>query len=443
MYDDYIPDNPFKSFTEEHKIYNNICKAIKFYQTHEPGAYIDEALIFGYWKLPRRSANSSFVKRLINKYDFEFSVSEFEEEIAKHLPSPKGKDLYERFDNFFEKARPALTIFHYEYLKNLLEGEPIRNSAEAIKSVLLAEASVERNQSTPLTQKQLMINVNDRLLMIPRVMYNHEMYKDYLSHLPKKVIKTKTTIKKTTNFVEQQQHSFKSSPWTSPIKANDYMKRNKWTDNEIEDWKWNKKSDFFDYKKQTKNYMLKTVAPRHSLIIDYFFPGKFVYLLAININTRKAFAIPSPEIKTINEGRFAISEKNNKTATTAVKLLKELIKQTKIKHILCDQEAAFMSQMFKNECKKNGIELKQYIKNDVKGVVQTTKASRGNHCSLSIIDRLSRTLRRMNYNVGNDSNISPNTMEILIQEYNNSPHKTLSDIVGRPITPNIDRKSVV
>ena len=28
-------------------------------------------------------------------------------------------------------------------------------------------------------------------------------------------------------------------------------------------------------------------------------------------------------------------------------------------------------------------------------------------------------------------------MEILIQEYNNSPHKTLSDIVGRPITPNM------
>ena len=215
------------------------------------------------------------------------------------------------------------------------------------------------------------------------------------------------------------------------------MKRNKWTDNEIEDWRYNKKSDFFDYKKQSKDYMLKTVAPRHSLIIDYFFPGKFVYLLAININTRKAFAIPSPEIKTINENRFAISEKNNKTATTAIKLLNELLKQTKIKHILCDQEAAFLSQMFKNECKKNGIELKQYIKNDVKGVVQTTEASRGNHCSLSIIDRLSRTLRRMNYNVGNDSNISPNTMEILIYEYNNSPHKTLSDIVGRPITPNM------
>ena len=43
----------------------------------------------------------------------------------------------------------------------------------------------------------------------------------------------------------------------------------------------------------------------------------------------------------------------------------------------------------------------------------------------------------MNYNVGNDNNINPNTMEILIQEYNNSPHKTLSDIVGKPITPNM------
>ena len=54
MYDEDPPDNPFKSFTIEHKIYSNICKAINFYQTHEPGEYIDEALIFGNWKLPRR-----------------------------------------------------------------------------------------------------------------------------------------------------------------------------------------------------------------------------------------------------------------------------------------------------------------------------------------------------------------------------------------------------
>ncbi len=437
MFDDDPPDNPFKSFTKEHKIYSTICKVIHYYQTHDPGPTVDNIIYPNDLNLPRQTANSKFVKRLINKFEFNFSVSAFEEALADYLPSPKGQDLYSRFDNFFEKSIPALEIYHYEYLNNFLKEPSIRNSTEAIKSILLAEASVERSQSTPLTQKQLMINVNDRLLMIPRVLTNQQMYKDYLDHLPKKVIKTKTTIKKTTNFITQLQPTFKSSPWTSPIKANDYMRRNKWTDNEIEDWKWNKKSDYFDYKKQSKDYMLKTVAPRHSLIIDYFFPGKFVYLLAININTRKAFAIPSTEIKEINENRFAISEKNNKTATTAIKLLNELLLQTKIKHILCDQEAAFMSQMFKNECRKHGIELLQYIKNDVKGVIQTTDASRGNHSTLSIIDRLSRTIRRMNFNIGNDANISPNTMEILIQEYNNSPHKTLSDIVGRPITPNM------
>ena len=436
MYDDPQP-NPFKTFTEERKIYDTIIKTIKYYQFHETGPFVDGILYPDDYKLPQQPATKAFVKRLINKFNFEFSVSAFEEALAKRLPSPANKEPYERFDEFFSKSINTLEIFHAVYLVHLFKGEPPRNSAETIKRILLDEASIDRNQSEPLTLKQLLINVNDKLLLIPRVMSNDSIYKDYKAHLPKKVIKVKQTIKKTTNFVEHKPTTFKSSPWTSPIKANDFMKRNKWTNNEIEDWNYNKKSDYFDYRKQSKNYMLRTVAPRHSLIIDFFFPGKFVYLLAININTRKAFAIPSSEIKEINEGRFSISVKNNKTATTSIKLLNELLKQTTIKHIMCDQEAAFLSKMFKDECRKHHIELVHYIKNDVKDVVHTTEASRGIHTTLSLIDRLSRTIRRMNYNIGNDANINPNVMEILIQEYNNSPHKTLSDIVGRPITPNM------
>ena len=435
--DDDPPANPFKTFTKERKIYDNILKAVRFYKRSDYDEYVDESLLLGSWKYPRQSATKAFVKRLIKKFDFEFSVSAFEEEIAKQLPSSANQEPYERFDEFFIKSIDALETFHYVYLIHELHGQTNYESTESIKRILLDEASIDRNQSEPLTLKQLLINVNDKLLLIPRVMSNDSIYKDYKAHLPKKVIKVKQTIKKTTNFIEHKPTTFKSSPWTSPIKANDFMKRNKWTNNEIEDWNYNKKSDYFDYRKQSKNYMLRTVAPRHSLIIDFFFPGKFVYLLAININTRKAFAIPSSEIKEINEGRFSISVKNNKTATTSIKLLNELLKQTTIKHIMCDQEAAFLSKMFKDECRKHHIELVHYIKNDVKDVVHTTEASRGIHTTLSLIDRLSRTIRRMNYNIGNDANINPNVMEILIQEYNNSPHKTLSDIVGRPITPNM------
>lgn len=227
------------------------------------------------------------------------------------------------------------------------------------------------------------------------------------------------------------------NPWTSPAKANDFMRRNKWTNKEIEDWKLKKKSDFFDYKEQSKKYMLRTVAPRHSLIIDFFFPGQFIYLLAINMNTRKAFAIPSTQTREIREDRFAVHEKNNRTAKASVILLNKLLDQTQIKHLMCDQEKAFLSKIFKNECKKHGIELLPYIKNNVKGIVETKEESRGNHTTLSLIDRLARTLRRMNYNLGNSTDINPNVMKQLLEEYNNSPHQTLSAIVGKPVTPNM------
>ena len=42
----------------------------------------------------------------------------------------------------------------------------------------------------------------------------------------------------------------------------------------------------------------------------------------------------------------------------------------------------------------------------------------------------------MNYNIGNNADINPPTMKYLINEYNNSPHATLSKILGSPITPN-------
>ena len=227
------------------------------------------------------------------------------------------------------------------------------------------------------------------------------------------------------------------NPWTSPVKANDFMRRNNWTNKEIEDWNYARKSDFFDYKEQSKKYMLRTVAPRHSLIIDFFFPGKFIYLLAINMNTRKAFAIPSTQIREIREGTFTVRNTNNRTVKTSVDLLNELRNQTPIKHLMCDQEKAFLSKVFKDECKKHDIELLPYIKNNVKGIVETAEESRGNHTTLSLIDRLARTLRRMNYNLGNSTDINPKVMELLLEEYNNSPHQTLSAIVGKPVTPNM------
>jgi hypothetical protein len=334
---------------------------------------------------------------------------------------------------------PVLEKFHYHYLKYSLKQRITErtHNEEAIKQILLSAAL--NDSAKPMNLKELAMYINDQLLDIPRELNIEEIYSDYKSHLPKKVIKTKTTIKRPFKVVDTQGGDvIRSNPWTSPYKTAEHFKRNGWQDIEIDNWRQQQLSDHFNQKEQSKKYMLKVVAPRHSFIIDYFFPGKFIYLLAININTRKAYAIPSDTIREVGNGRYTINEKGNKTATEAISLLNKLIKEAKnVKHILCDQESAFMSVMFKNECKKRKIELKYYIKNHVDGIIETKENSRGNHNTLSLIDRLSRTLRKMNYNIGNGNAINPTTMKYLLNEYNNSPHSTLSKIIGSPITPNI------
>ena len=433
-----IERNPFNVDSTEYDIYDDIIKLIN--QCIQKKEWLnDDFTMFHEVKSPRRLASSAFVKMLINEYNFNFSVSEYEYYLFTLLPSPKGHDKYERFKEFFKQSISALEKFHYWYLKwlDIDNTITIHDNVESIKKILLNDAYNYKSESIDL--KSLRIQINDRLLNIPREMTNNEMFEDFKSHLPKTVIKTKTTTKREFKVGESSNVDFNYvSPWTSSRKATEYMTRNKWKQEERQHWNAQQLADSFNYKQQSKAYMLKTVAPRYSFIIDYFFPGKFIYLLAININTRKAYAIPTSTIKEINKNRFVINEKGNKTATQSVELLKTLIKKAKnVKHILCDQENAFMSVMFKKECRSRKIELKYYIKNDVKGVVETKESSRGVHSALALIDRLCRTIRRMNYNIGNGPDIDPKTMEYLINEYNNSPHTTLSSIVGKPITPNI------
>ena len=81
-------------------------------------------------ELPKLPANPAFIKRLINKFDFNFSVSMLEFKIFELLPSPKGRETYERFDSFFEKSIQILEAFHYHYLKYTLNQET-RNERES------------------------------------------------------------------------------------------------------------------------------------------------------------------------------------------------------------------------------------------------------------------------------------------------------------------------
>jgi hypothetical protein len=61
-----------------------------------------------------------------------------------------------------------------------------------------------------------------------------------------------------------------------------------------------------------------------------------------------------------------------------------------------------------------------------------------NHTSLSLIDRVIRTLRDLHYNLNNGrvKTITPKDMKLLLEIYNNAPHNTLSKIFGVEVSPN-------
>ena len=112
------------------------------------------------------------------------------------------------------------------------------------------------------------------------------------------------------------------------------------------------------------------------------------------------------------------------------------MEQTPVKHLIMDNEAAWTSKTFKQTLEKLGITYKFVEKYTVKGLVQTTDQRRLNHSATSLVDRLIRTIRLMNFHLGNDTEIQPVVMEFLVNEYNSSPHSTLSKILRREVSPN-------
>jgi hypothetical protein len=158
-------DNPFAKHTTEYRICDNLIKLTN--QCIQKEYYLDDSyLLKDDFKLPRRPANPAFVKRLINKFSFNFSVSMLEYEIFQLLPAPKGKEPYERFDSFIEKMIPILEKFHYHYLKNIMMEEPRKrtHNIEAIKRILLSAALNDSAKSMNL--KELAMYINNQLLDI-------------------------------------------------------------------------------------------------------------------------------------------------------------------------------------------------------------------------------------------------------------------------------------
>ena len=225
------------------------------------------------------------------------------------------------------------------------------------------------------------------------------------------------------------------SPWKTRKKVETYGLKNNWNAETIDKFVYRDGPDSWNMKEQ-RRLMTHFIGSRHAFILDIMYSGTWAYFLMINVNTRKAFFAVPPEFG-LHENDYKKRKINYKAdEDSAVHCLNDLLKQTVIKFILCDNEPAFISRRFQNLMKSNDIQYQFVVKNNVGEDFETQNKTRLNHSSTALIDRLIRTLRMMNYNMGLDKNIPPSVMKWLINEYNSSPHSTLTKHLRKSVSPN-------
>ena len=215
-------ENPFKRGTTEHQLYKNILSLTEYLKENENEEieyiWLDTNKMFDDWQIPiKRTQNTRFKKQLIDKYLFNFSISEFEWKIYETLKTTKNETQVQRFNNFFSHSIPLLTDFHAFYLKFYLKRQEwtTEQSIEAIKRILIDEASIER--AKPVKINELALNINDRLLEVHRLTNLQRMYEFYLRNLPQKIVRDKNNklkpTKKVVTFKPLQKPSEKEHEW--------------------------------------------------------------------------------------------------------------------------------------------------------------------------------------------------------------------------------------
>ncbi len=200
----------------------------------------------------------------------------------------------------------------------------------------------------------------------------------------------------------------------------------------------------FPLKENKKRYSLRVVAPVGTYIMDLMFVSGFVYLIAINVNTRKAYAKETSIYESDEEAKEILVDKaGGKTIKQIKEALIYLMSYTDFRPniIRGDGEKAFNAKsmlIWFRQQHINFIPVRRLMLNDTaphEGSVKDKFKSDPSHGSLSIIDRFIRTLRDMAFNA-KIKNITPDVMKMLIKNYNIAPHKHLSKYIGENTSPN-------
>ena len=317
---------------------------------------------------------------------------------------------------------------------------------EITETQLLAIAHTKRNKA--LEMWQFINEVSLKLINFPLVMTWDDMYEYYLRNTQN----SQTDLDDASYYLNNgrgDKYAFnidamrgkyvEKTPWKSIVKVKpkkEGAKRLSMQERKEFMAKQRPETDSFNMKQQ-RQLMKHYVAPRFTFVIDYFFAGRYRYLLAINVNTRKAFFAIPDEIRILGHN-WSIAGKRgewNVSSRSAINSLNHIMQDTEIRALIMDNESAFNSDAFRQFLERNDIKYSYVVKYNVGKVIETQNASRSTHTT-SLIDRLCRTLRQMNNNLGNRNEINPPMMNFLIDEYNNAVHTTLSKILRRKVTPN-------
>lgn len=314
---------------------------------------------------------------------------------------------------------------YYNYITNLINEQKRKiGDSEQLMNKLKEYIIMNPNMDKTLLKIELRNKGFDKLFP------NHmRELNDYINN--KRKVKT-ITIKKNEDI-----NDFLQNPPTRDLQNNiklfEYFFDRKPNDYEIQ--LLNVHEQQFNIRKQIKKYQFKTYSRiPGGFIGDIFFnKSKFACLLLININTRKAYAyaLNNVEIKPIGkendygnrEYTITYSTTNKKTTSNLINVFNQFLNDIdrKITSLRFDNESAVKSKQFQTMLRNNKITFISVVE--------------GSHTSLSLIDRLCRTIRDISYNMGIKI-LNQDSINKVLNVYNNMYHSSLSKILGKKITPN-------
>ena len=377
--------------------------------------------------------NYSINRRFREDYD---KINEYKSVsyIRKYNLKTSQPDLIKYLENF--KIQKIKEIQHKkEEEKKAKVDEDIKNytqqrSKERL-NVLTEDYEHNKIMRKEDQRKQRAFNVLDKQL-------NPEMYQKHQEQLKPQQIYPINEIKFNLPFNQPKNKTdwLKSAlPYRSPNKIKElYFNKFGKKDISINDIKQNiEHYNNFNIKQNQKKFSLKTYSNIfHSFIGDIFFESnKAAFLLLININTRKVYAYQlgkidcKDEIDLVNGVekivyQYAIGGK--KTTTELIKAFNKHLLNEKINILKFDGESAIKSLEFQQFLKDHNIKFIKTIPNS--------------HTSLSIIDRLCKTIREIAFNLRCEPILTQNQMNTILNYYNNMRHEGLTKILRKKVCPN-------